>query len=144
MERYWCHLLKNHLNICMKWIFNWYPFVYGCISSLRSNMLSASFSSTVGVQSVIPGQVGQLIPPACCGSGHGFPLSWTQEHGQGRSRPYGQKTELLRLAVLIKLSSHVCTVALTAPLMGCWWQMGFDAPFFLSGIPSQQRRKSST
>lgn len=44
-------------------------------------MLSMSFSSTVGDQSVFPGQVGQLIPPACCGSVQVFPLSWTQEHG---------------------------------------------------------------
>lgn len=72
----------------------------------------------VGEQSVFPVQVGQLIPPACCGSVQGFPLSWIQEHGQGRSRPYGQKTELLRLTVLIKLSSHMSTVALTAPIMG--------------------------
>lgn len=101
-------------------VFNWYPLVsgYGCISSLRSNILSTSFGSTVGEQRVFPGQVGQLIPPACCGSVQGFPLSWTQEHGQGISWPYGVKPERLWLTVLIELHCHVYKVALTAPIMG--------------------------
>lgn len=79
----------------------------GCISSLRSSVLSMSFSSTVGEQSVFLGQVGRLIPPACCGSVQGFPPSWTQEHVQGISWPYGQNMEHLHTTILIKLHSHM-------------------------------------